>query len=185
MTFQFWIPIIAVILLAVAYMAYERTTPRVGGRLRLILTSMRVASFMCLVLVFLDPRCVRTVEQEEKAKVLALVDRSASMALPVGAWGEAKPRARFDAARGLLREFSDRFAQAGGEVETVYFSNGVSPAPGRGDSSPRPEGSGSPPHPHNEATVTKPNASAIPNSPVANLAPRADLEPNKFVRTAG
>jgi len=115
-------------------MAYERTTPRVGGRLRLILTSMRVASFMCLVLVFLDPRCVRTVEQEEKAKVLALVDRSASMALPVGAWGEAKPRARFDAARGLLREFSDRFAQAGGEVETVYFSNGVSPAPVRGDS---------------------------------------------------
>jgi len=134
MTFQFWIPIIALILLAVAYLAYDRTTPRVGGRFRLILTSMRVASFLCLVLVLLDPRCVRTVEQEEKAKVLALVDRSASMALPVGAWGEAEPRARFDAARGLLREFSDRFEQAGGEVETVYFSNGVSPAPARGDS---------------------------------------------------
>jgi hypothetical protein len=134
MTFQFWIPIVALILLAVAYLAYDRTTPRVTGRLRLVLTALRAAGFLCLVLILFDPRCVRTIKQEEKAKVLALVDRSASMALPVGAWDQAQPRTRFDAALALSRQLGEEIAQKGGQVETVYFSNGISPAPVSGDS---------------------------------------------------
>ena len=133
MTFQFWIPIVALILLAVAYVAYDRTTPRVTGRLRLVLTALRTAAFLCLVLILFDPRCVRTVNQDEKAKVLALVDRSASMQLPVGAWDQAQPGSRFQTARALSRDLTDEVASAGGEVETLFFSNGVSPSPAAGD----------------------------------------------------
>jgi hypothetical protein len=133
MSFQFWIPIVALILLAAAYLAYDRTTPRVGGRLRLVLTALRTSAFLCLVLILFDPRCVRTGTQEEQAKVLALVDRSASMGLPAGEWGGTEPQSRFDAARGLVSQLEGEVTRDGGEVETVYFSNGVTPVEGPDD----------------------------------------------------
>ncbi len=129
MTFQFWIPIVAVILLAAAYLAYSRTTPHVEGQLRLVLTGLRVAAFTCLVLILLDPRCVRNVEQEERARVIALVDRSASMALPAGRWDDPDPRSRFAEARRLLGLLGKDVSVGGGEIETVFFSNGLTTAP--------------------------------------------------------
>jgi hypothetical protein len=128
MTFQFWIPIVAVVLLAVAYFAYRRTTPAVSGRLRLVLTALRAAAFLCLVLIFLDPRCVRTVEREEPAKVIALVDRSASMGLTAGAWEDASAGTRFEKAVEMARSLGASVTEAGGEFETLYFSNGLTAA---------------------------------------------------------
>jgi hypothetical protein len=134
MTFRFWIPIVALLLLAVAYVAYDRTTPRIAGRLRVALTALRAAGFLCLVVILLDPRCVRTVGQQEKATVVALIDQSASMALPAGAWSDADSRPRFDVARELSQTLTDDVTRAGGEVETVYFSNGLLSPSGTDDS---------------------------------------------------
>jgi hypothetical protein len=129
MTFQYWIPIVAAILLIVAYFAYRRTTPQVSGRVRLVLTALRTAAFLCLVLILLDPRCVRTVGQEETATVVALVDRSASMALSAGQWDAPNPVSRFDRAKALSRELNTAVEAAGGDLEMVYFSNGLSTGP--------------------------------------------------------
>jgi hypothetical protein len=125
MTFQFWIPILAAVLLVAAYAAYRRTTPDVSGRLRLFLTALRLSAFLCLVLILLDPRCVRTVDQEEDAKVVALVDRSASMSLSAGAWDETATESRFDKTRTQLDLLEQAVDEAGGRLETVYFSNGL------------------------------------------------------------
>jgi len=134
MTFQFWILIIALVLPAVAWFAYRRTTPQVQGRLRLTLTALRTAAFLCLVLIFLDPRCIRTVEQQEDAVVLLLVDRSASMALPSGAWDDSDSPARFVVAQQLVRELADDVTRSGGEAEIIYFSNGLTQVPAEQDS---------------------------------------------------
>jgi hypothetical protein len=139
MTFQYWIPIVAAILIIVAYFAYRRTTPQLSARIRLILTALRTAAFLCLVLILLDPRCVRTVGQEETAKVIALVDVSASMALSAGEWDAPDPVSRFDQAVELSRELDTAVEAAGGELETVYFSNGLTPATA---DSLRPDGQG-------------------------------------------
>lgn len=128
MTFRFWIPIIAIILVAVAYLAYDRTTPRVLGRRRWVLTALRTAAFLCLILIFFDPRCVRTVDQQEQAKVIVLVDRSTSMGLPSGAWDDPDTPTRFDSATNLSGALGSSVIDAGGELETVYFANGLSKA---------------------------------------------------------
>jgi hypothetical protein len=129
MTFRIWIPILALVLLAVAFLAYRRTTPGVTGRLRAVLTALRTAAFLCLVLIFLDPRCVVTVDRDERAKVVNLIDRSASMALPAGAWDDPDTKSRFDVALELSRSVESDVAGAGGVVETAFFSNGLSPSP--------------------------------------------------------
>jgi hypothetical protein len=128
MTFQYWIPVVAAVLLAAAWIAYHGTTPVVSGRLRAALTALRTAAFLCLVLIFLDPRCVRTSDQEENAKMIALVDRSASMTLTAGAWEDPAAPSRFDTASEQARALGRAVAEAGGEMETVYFSNGLSAA---------------------------------------------------------
>ena len=45
-TFHFWIPIVAVALLAVAFVAYARTTPALSGRVRPFLMSLRAVVFL-------------------------------------------------------------------------------------------------------------------------------------------
>ncbi len=129
MTFQFWIPILAAVLLIAAYFAYRGTTPYVSGRLRVALTALRLSVFLCLVLIILDPRCVRTSDQQEDAKVVALVDRSASMSLSAGAWGETTTGSRFDRTRSQLDLLEQAVDEAGGSLETVYFSNGLMSTP--------------------------------------------------------
>jgi len=129
LSFRQWIPILAAVLLVAAYFAYRRTTPPVSGRVRAGLTVLRAAAFLCLVLVLLDPRCVRTVDREESAKVLVLMDRSASMALPAGSWDDAASETRFDAARRSASALKLAVEKAGGTVETLYFASGLSPGP--------------------------------------------------------
>lgn len=136
--FRVWIAVVALVLAAAAYLAYYRTTPEVRGRLRWVLAGLRLAAFLLLVLILLDPRIVRRSDRKEAPRVVALVDRSASMELPATGWDSGAP-ARFDAARRdahSLEAFVDR---RGGEFRTVYFSKGVESA---APDSVRPDGQG-------------------------------------------
>lgn len=129
-SFRFWIPVMTAVLVAVAYIAYHRTTPEVPGRLRWLLVGLRTGAFLLLMIVLLDPRYVRTVAHDEPAKVVAAVDRSASMALPVSGWDAGEADSRFATALDLERRLEREVRRAGGEYERVYFSKELLAAPG-------------------------------------------------------
>jgi len=121
-----WIIVVALFLGAVAVLAYYRTTPRVAGRLRGVLTALRMAAFLLLAAILMDPRFVRSVTREEPAHVVTLVDRSASMGLPESGWAAGSPT-RFDAAQRIAADVSRRTERRGATVRTLYFSRGVTP----------------------------------------------------------
>src|SRR5690349_21673136 len=92
-----WADVLAVLLAAAGLFAYWRTTPAVHRPVRMLLTTLRVAALLCLVLFLLDPRAVKRGDREEPARVVLLVDKSASMTLPEQGWEGG--RSRFDVAR--------------------------------------------------------------------------------------
>lgn len=139
--FQFWVPVLAGVLLLVAYVAYYRTTPQVSGRTRAFLVLFRAVVFLLLVLLLLDPVYVRMVDRSDPARVVALVDRSASMALPAEGWGNAAGGSRFETAQRLSRDLEEAVRRGGGMSEKYYFSNHVLSADAAGDSV-RPDGQG-------------------------------------------
>lgn len=131
LNFRFWIPILGAALVFVAYAAYYRTTPSVPSPLRWLLVTLRAVSFGLLLLVLMDPRIVRVGERSEPARVVALVDRSASMGLGAGAWdGPAEPT-RFDRAGELLEQLEREVSARGGILEPAWFATDV--VFGRGD----------------------------------------------------
>lgn len=122
--FHLWIPIIAGILLIIAYAAYYRTTPQVTGRSKVLLVSLRTAVFLLLTLILLNPIYVRMVDSEEPAKVIALIDHSASMALPAKGWDDnTATRSRFETARDLAGQLEQVVKDGGGVYQKVYFSS--------------------------------------------------------------
>src|SRR5262245_24187659 len=92
-----WVWILAVALVAVAWFAYWRTTPDLPRSTRIALAVLRAAAFVVLALLLLDPRSIRRSERDEAARVVLLVDQSASMSLPASGWGAGE--SRFDAAK--------------------------------------------------------------------------------------
>ncbi len=120
---RFHLPVLvlAIVLVAVAVFAYRRTTPGISPALRKTLTTMRALAFLLIAFVLLDPRSTSTVERQERAKVVALVDRSASMSLEA----DDRPGAgsRLDRARALLGELAGAVRAGGGEFETLYFAS--------------------------------------------------------------
>ena len=129
--------LLAAALIAVAVFAYWRTTPELPQRTRLWLAALRTAAFVVLTLLLLDPRAVRHGERDEPARVVLLVDRSASMSLPASGW--AGGETRFDAAARTARTLESALDERGAEVETVYFSDGAQFA---ASDSVRPDGQG-------------------------------------------
>jgi len=119
-TLRAWVIVLGVLLLGVAAFAYWRTTPSVTGRLRTLLTALRAVAFVALALLLLDPRSILSGKREESARVLILVDRSASMSLPAGAAGG---ESRFDAARRVAADLSDRLDARGARVERLGYAN--------------------------------------------------------------
>jgi hypothetical protein len=115
--------LLAAALIAVAVFAYWRTTPELPQRTRLWLAALRTAAFVVLTLLLLDPRAVRRSERDEPARVVLLVDRSASMSLPASGW--AGGETRFDAATRTARTLESALDERGAEVETVHFSDGA------------------------------------------------------------
>lgn len=112
------LPLLAALLL-VAYWAYRRTTPAISGRYRAVLLAIRAAVFFLIVFLLMDPRWIHNSSRSEPATVIALVDRSASMGLPLVRGGGPS---RFDEAARLTRDLG-RIVQAnGGRYHEVYFS---------------------------------------------------------------
>lgn len=127
--FRFWMLPLAALLAAAAWLAYYRTTPQVEGRLRWLLVGLRLAAFGLLIAILLDPRFIRRSDREDSARVIALVDRSASMTLPASGWDDEVGSTRFEDAvheAGALGGFVER---SGGEYQTLYFSKGARALP--------------------------------------------------------
>ncbi len=120
LSFHAWVAPLAAILVALALFAYWRTSPDVAGRLRAALTSLRIAVFVVLAVLLLDPRAIWRSERQEAPRVVVLVDRSASMSLPAQGWegGES----RFELARDVGEEVSRAVSARGARTEMLYFS---------------------------------------------------------------
>ncbi|MCI0452419.1 MAG: DUF58 domain-containing protein, partial [Candidatus Latescibacteria bacterium] len=118
-----WVWILVAALVAVAWFAYWRTTPDLPRRTRIQLAALRTAAFVVLGLLLLDPRAIRRGERDESARVVLLVDRSASMSLPAQGWSGGETR--FDAAAQTAASLARAFEERGARVETVFFSDGA------------------------------------------------------------
>ncbi|HKW14988.1 MAG TPA: hypothetical protein VJS69_10925 [Candidatus Krumholzibacteria bacterium] len=114
-----WAIVLAALVAAAGLFAYWRTTPAVDRPVRMLLTALRIAALLCLVLFLLDPRAVKRGEREEPARVVLLVDKSASMRLPEQGWEGG--RSRFDVARESASRLSSELAKRGAQVETLGF----------------------------------------------------------------
>lgn len=125
---RFWIVLVALVLVAGAWVAYYRTTPSVTGRLRWFLFGLRLTAFLLLVLILLDPRFVRRSEHSEPARVVALVDRSASMTLPTSGWDADAAPSRFDVASDDASALEGFIERRHARFHTLYFSKGLSAA---------------------------------------------------------
>jgi hypothetical protein len=132
-----WVWLLVAALIAVALFAYWRTTPELPRRTRVWLAALRTGAFVVLTLLLLDPRAVTRGERDEPARVVLLVDRSASMSLPANGW--AGGETRFDAATRAARTLEGALVERGADVETVYFSDGAQFA---ASDSVRPDGQG-------------------------------------------
>ena len=116
-----WVWILAILLVAVAWFAYWRTTPELARSTRIALAVLRAAAFVVLAVLLLDPRSIRRSDRDESARVVLLVDQSASMSLPAVGWGEGE--SRFDAATGAASSLEKEIESRGATVETIYFSD--------------------------------------------------------------
>ena len=114
-----WAVVLAVLLAGLGLYAYWRTTPAVERPVRMLLTALRIAALLCLVLFLIDPRAIKRGTREEPARVVLLVDRSASMTLPEQGWQGGK--SRFDVARESASKLASELKKRGAQVETLGF----------------------------------------------------------------
>lgn len=113
--------VLAVFLVAAALFAYWRTTPTLDRRTRVVLSILRALALTLLVGLLLDPRAVRRGDREDPARVLLLLDRSASMSLPDSGWSGGQTR--FQAAREVAAGLSAAFGDRGARVETIPYDS--------------------------------------------------------------
>jgi len=118
-----WVWILAAALIGVAWFAYWRTTPDLPRSVRVRLALLRTAAFFVLAVLLLDPRSIRRGDRDEEARVVLLVDRSASMSLPASGWGDGE--SRFDAATRTAAALARELEERGAHAETIFFSDGA------------------------------------------------------------
>lgn len=128
MDLRAWAIVLAALLVVAGVYAYWRTTPEVNRRVRVVLTTLRIAALLCLVMFLVDPRAVRSGDREEAARVVLLVDRSASMTLPAQGWDGGE--SRFDAAKKSAARLADALSKRGAQVETLGFDTHAGSAAG-------------------------------------------------------
>jgi len=92
------------IVLAVAFLAYRRTVPRVAGAARRTLTVLRGLGLLLLLAALCEPVAVLTSEEAARPVVALLVDASRSMEIADVPVEGGAPRARREAAARLLDE---------------------------------------------------------------------------------
>jgi hypothetical protein len=125
-SFHFFVVAAAIVLVAVSFFAYRGTTPALSRRLRVFLSCFRVASFLALLFLMMDPRYVLRSEKAEPANIVALVDRSESMTLAAEGGGT---KSRFDAAREIADRVEAAVKAKGASYDEAYFSAGELAAP--------------------------------------------------------
>jgi len=128
MNFHIWVGVLAAGLSLVAYYAYRNTTPSLSQRVRILLTSLRVLSFALVVFLLMDPRYVYRSLNTDPARVVTMIDQSASMILPVSS-GEPSTT-RFDRAAAVNAEIARIIESRGGSYSELFFSQDVIPASG-------------------------------------------------------
>ncbi len=114
-----WAVVLAVLVLAAGLFAYWRTTPAVDRPIRMLLRVLRIAALLCLVLFLVDPRAIKSGTREEPARVVLLVDKSASMTLPEKGWDGGT--SRFEVARESASKLAAALSKRGAQVETLGF----------------------------------------------------------------
>lgn len=107
---------------ALAYLAYAKTSQALSPTARWFLRSLRAASLLTLLILVMRPVRITPSLDFSRAVVPILIDRSASMALPVASGGTRIDRA-VDAVRSLLdAKLGDRFS-----VEVLGYEDRVAP----------------------------------------------------------
>ena len=92
------------LVLAVAYLAYRRTVPRVSGAARRALTALRGVGLLLLISALCEPVAVLTREEAARPVVALLLDASRSMEIADVPDAGGAPRSRREAATRLLAE---------------------------------------------------------------------------------
>ncbi|MDH3217052.1 MAG: hypothetical protein OEN01_12315 [Candidatus Krumholzibacteria bacterium] len=118
--FHTWVLLLALALVFVAYYGYRNTTPTISRRLRIVLVSLRVAAFLLVVFLLMDPRYVYQTAHTEPARVVALIDHSASMSLPLR--GPDSALSRFEKARGVSEDLRRIIESGKGTYSEAFFS---------------------------------------------------------------
>lgn len=120
LTLHAWVIALAGLLVAVALFAYWRTVPAVGPRARWAFSGVRIAVFLLLALMLLDPRSIWRGQRVDAPNVVLLVDRSESMSLPDSGWG--KGESRFEVANRSAAAAKRAVEARGAKADLVYFA---------------------------------------------------------------
>jgi hypothetical protein len=116
-----WVIALAALLVAVSLFAYWRTIPVLASRMRTLLLALRIVALLTLAMLLMDPRSILTGQREEPARVVVMIDRSASMSLPAG--GREAGETRFAAAARTAAELRRRLEARGARVDVVHYAN--------------------------------------------------------------
>jgi hypothetical protein len=128
MSFHIWVVILALGLFAVAHYAYRDTVPSLSRRLRIVLSSLRILSFALIVFLLMDPRYIYQSLRSDPARVIALIDQSASMSLPARTGDPSA--SRFDRAVAVSEELGRIVGSRDGTYSEVFFSQDLITASG-------------------------------------------------------
>ncbi len=112
--------------------AYDRTVPRPARSLRRLLTVMRSAVFILLVLAIAGPVLSLLIKEHEPAELLVVIEDSGSMSIgdaAAGSPGQAgEPTSRWQDALDLAGTVTEAFAEHDPPVGVVYLrGNGLEP----------------------------------------------------------
>jgi hypothetical protein len=117
--------LLLVLLLGTAYFSYYRTVPPLSRRVRSVLLPIRMAAYVLLVLLFVDPRCTRRGSITDSAQIAVVIDKSESMGLPASREGGGT--SRFQEAMVLAGRVDSSIASRGGATRRFYFANDLIP----------------------------------------------------------
>jgi hypothetical protein len=122
-----WVIALAVLLVAVALLAYWRTIPALARASKYLLIALRALALVILALLLMDPRSVLTGLREEPPRAVLMIDRSASMSLPAG--GQAG-ESRFEAASRIAANLERELEERGAKVDVYHYGSHLEAEPG-------------------------------------------------------
>ncbi|MBW7995968.1 MAG: VWA domain-containing protein [Candidatus Glassbacteria bacterium] len=114
--------VVALAVMVVVWWTYRRTYPPLSAGYRLLLAGLRSVVVLLLGLLVLEPLVALSTERNRPERLAVLVDRSASMLLPVS----SRPGESADSRLNAAREFSGMLATARDTTVTIFgFGRGL------------------------------------------------------------